>query len=181
MRRKWRRLAVRVRPSAIFLAGMDFSCFNITGRDVNEQELRDIHYVRPDNCRAPLKVNNSMSAENIKIFNANPWKQHIPDCAIRAVTMAIGLRYELVCKKFGVSWKRGRGLIRDTGIQLEDIKRVFNGYFGAIVDFNEEMPPDLVENPAFDEVSQIDRELGVVETESGITLAEFIDIYAGQG
>lgn len=122
-----------------------------------------------------------MSAENIKIFNANPWKMHISDCAIRAVTMATGMRYELVCKKFGVSWKRGRGLIRDTGIQLEDVKRVFDEYFGAVTDFNEEMPRDLADDPKFDEVRQTDRELGVAEDASGITLAEFLDLYAGEG
>ena len=57
-----------------------------------------------------------MQSNVIKYFNANPWKKHISDCAIRAVVMAIGMKYELVCKAFGVAWKRNRGLVRDTGI-----------------------------------------------------------------
>ena len=61
-------------------------------------------------------VNNNMQSNVIKYFNANPWKKNIPDCAIRAVVMAIGMKYELVCEAFGAAWKRGRGLIRDTGI-----------------------------------------------------------------
>jgi hypothetical protein len=40
--------------------------------------------------------------------------------------------YELVCKRLGVSFKRGRGLIRDTGIQLDDIKEKFNDYFDIV-------------------------------------------------
>lgn len=59
-----------------------------------------------------------MLEKPIRRFNFNPWKAHVGDCAIRAVCAAIGMRYELVCKEFGVSWKRGKGLIRDTGIDL---------------------------------------------------------------
>ena len=59
-----------------------------------------------------------MLEKPIKFFSFNPWKAHVGDCAIRAVVAAIGMRYELVCKELGVSWKKGRGLIRDTGIDL---------------------------------------------------------------
>lgn len=122
-----------------------------------------------------------MSDSIVKIFNANPWKQNISDCVIRAIVMAIGMKYELVCKELGVAWKRGRGLIRDTGIYLDDIKRVFDPYFDKVEDYNEELPPELVDDSAFADMMRIDMELGVAENESGITLAEFLDLYAGQG
>jgi len=122
-----------------------------------------------------------MQSNVVKYFNANPWNKYIPDCAIRAVVMAIGMKYELVCKAFGVAWKRGRGLVRDTGISLDDIKSTFSGYFGNVVDFNEEIPPELAEDPDFIDTMKMDAELGVSEQTSGLTLAEFIDLYDEQG
>ena len=95
--------------------------------------------------------------------------------------MAIGMKYELVCKAFGVAWKSGKGLVRDTGIWLEDIKRVFGEYFGNVVDFSEDMPAELADDPEFIEMMKMDTELGVSEQTSGITLAEFLDLYEGQG
>lgn len=71
-------------------------------------------------------------------INYNPWKARRPDCAIRAIVAATGLDYRVVCKRLGVSWKNGIGLIRDTGIDLEDIKHKFNDYFDIIEDFNED-------------------------------------------
>jgi len=52
-------------------------------------------------------------------FNFNAWGQNISDCAIRAVVAATGLDYREVCKRFGVSYKKRKGLIRDTGIDLD--------------------------------------------------------------
>jgi len=122
-----------------------------------------------------------MSNGIVKIFNANPWKQNILDCSIRAIVMAIGMRYELVCKELGVAWKRGRGLVRDTGIRLSDIKRTFDQYFDRVEDYTEALPSDLAEDPDFAEVMRIDKELGISETESGLLLSEFLDLYEGQG
>jgi len=68
----------------------------------------------------------------IKFFSYNPWGARINDCAIRAIVAAIGMRYELVCKELGVSWKRGKGLIRDTGIDLDKIKSTFDSYFDIV-------------------------------------------------
>ena len=55
-------------------------------------------------------------------MNFNPWQVRAPDCAIRAIVAATGLDYREVCRRFGVSWKNGRGMIRDSGIDLDDIK-----------------------------------------------------------
>lgn len=118
---------------------------------------------------------------SIKIFSFNPWKKNIGDCAIRAVVAAIGMKYELVCKEFGVSWKRGYGLIRDTGIDLEDIKQTFDEYFDVVEDFNEELPQDLMDDPAFAQARFMNAALGIEDNCSGITLAEFLDLYRGQG
>jgi len=52
-------------------------------------------------------------------FNYNPWKAHVGDCAIRAVVAATGLDYREVCKRLHVSYARGKGLRRDTGIDLD--------------------------------------------------------------
>ena len=59
------------------------------------------------------RVNNSVMRTNyIRRFNANPWRKNIPDCAVRAIVMAIGMKYELVCRKLGMAWRRGYGLVR---------------------------------------------------------------------
>lgn len=117
----------------------------------------------------------------IKFFSYNPWGAKIGDCAIRAICAAIGLRYELVCKELGVSWKRGKGLIRDTGIDLELIKSKFDEYFDKVEDYAEELPPELLDDPAFTRAQVLDAALGVDEETAGITLAEFLELYRGQG
>jgi hypothetical protein len=40
--------------------------------------------------------------------------------------------YEKVCKRLDVSYKRGWGLIRDTGITLDVIKEKFDEYFDKV-------------------------------------------------
>lgn len=122
-----------------------------------------------------------MSETYIKYFNFNPWKAKIGDCSIRAVCAAIGMRYELVCKEFGVSWKKGQGLIRDTGIDLQDIKDTFDPYFDIVEDYSEELPPELMDDPAFSQAKFMNAALGIDDESAGITLAEFLDLYAGQG
>lgn len=126
-----------------------------------------------------------MARKHFVEFNFNPWKQNIDDCAIRSVTCATGMKYELVCRQLGVAWKRGHGLIRNSGIDLEWIKTCFNDWFDVVQDFNdngwEEMPDDLRDDPDFEDVQRIDIELGIDSTSSGITLDDFCDMFAGQG
>lgn len=122
-----------------------------------------------------------MLEKPIHFFSFNPWKARVGDCAIRAICAAIGLRYELVCKELGVSWKRGKGLIRDTGIDLELIKSKFDEYFDKVEDYAEELPPELLDDPAFTRAQVLDAALGVDEETAGITLAEFLELYRGQG
>lgn len=122
-----------------------------------------------------------MLEKPIKFFSMNPWGAHVGDCAIRAICAAIGMRYELVCKAFGVSWKRGRGLIRDTGIDLELIKKTFDEYFDHVEDYSEELPPELMDDPAFAQAKFLDAAYGIEDDSSGITLAEFLELYRGQG
>lgn len=69
------------------------------------------------------------------VFNYNPWGQHIADCAIRAISAATGLDYRVVCKMLGCSYKNGYGLIRDTGVPLKKVRKVFNKHFDVIEDF----------------------------------------------
>lgn len=122
-----------------------------------------------------------MRSSAIKYFNANPWRKNIPDCAVRAIVMAIGMKYELVCRKLGMAWRRGYGLVRGFGVTLFDIKKAFGEYFDVVQDFNEKMPPELAASGEFADTLAIDARLGVAENTSGGTLAEFLDLYEGQG
>jgi hypothetical protein len=72
------------------------------------------------------------SEVNFKNINYNKWGKNIGDCAIRAICAGIEMDYEKVCKRLGVAHKRGWGLIRDTGIKLEDIKEKFDEYFDVV-------------------------------------------------
>ena len=126
-------------------------------------------------------VSTSMLEKPIRYFNMNPWKKRIPDCSIRAICAAIGMRYELVCKELGVSWKKGYGLIRDTGIDLELIKKTFDEYFDHVEDYSEELPPEMMEDPAFAQAKFLDAAYGIEDDSSGITLAEFLELYRDQG
>ena len=87
------------------------------------------------------KVNRlAMASKYFIKFNFNPWKQAtVDDCAVRAVSGATGLSYKEVCRRYGVAYKNGYGLIRKTGINLEDIKEKFDEYFDVVEDFFEDM------------------------------------------
>lgn len=122
-----------------------------------------------------------MLEKPVRYFNMNPWGSRIGDCAIRAICAAIGMRYELVCKELGVSWKRGKGLIRDTGIDLNKIKETFDPWFDIVEDYTEELPPEMMEDPAFAQAKFLDAAMGLEEEYTGITLAEFLELYRGQG
>lgn len=112
-------------------------------------------------------------------FNFNKYGQNINDCAIRAVVQAIGMDYDIVCKKLGCSFKRGHGLIRDSGVYMEKIQRVFDEYFDVVENFDDYfdpsmLPPDLAADPEFQKggTDFIDDILTYQET--GLTLEDFL-------
>ena len=117
-------------------------------------------------------------------FNYNPWKANIGDCAIRSIVAATGLDYREVCKRLGVAWKYGKGLIRDTGIDLEDVKRVFGKYFDIIEDFADNyafVPDEFKDSQEDDELRTLELQYGITNDSSGIMLKEFIDQFENQG
>lgn len=113
--------------------------------------------------------------------NYNPWKKRIGDCAIRSVSAALNMSYIEVCKAFHVAWKNGYGLIRDTGIDLDDIKQTFDEYFDSVTDFNEDLPKDAKMQAMDDEMTKFDADNGIDSASSGITVNEFIDMHRGEG
>lgn len=80
-----------------------------------------------------------------------------------------------------MSWKRGKGLLRDSGIDLELIKEKFDPWFDIVEDYTEELPPELANDPAFTQAAFLDAALGVDDQPTGITLAEFLELYRGAG
>ncbi len=125
-----------------------------------------------------------MSTQNyFKYANFNPWNKFIGDCAIRAITAATYMSYTEVCRRLGVAWKTGLGLIRDSGIELDDIKEKFDEYFDVVQDFIDDqlfVPDEFRDTYQAKMADDIDAELGL-ESRSGITLAEFMEVYSGQG
>lgn len=117
-------------------------------------------------------------------FNFNAWRQNISDCAIRAVVAATGLDYREVCKRFGVSYKKGKGLIRDTGIGLDQIEETFSEYFDIVEDFynNYDFVPDEMKGSKEDlEMQKFDILNGITDGATKTTLNEFIDMFKNQG
>lgn len=111
-----------------------------------------------------------------KNANFNPWGAHVGDCAIRGISAATGLDYRVVCKMLHVSYKNGQGLIRDTGIDLNDIEQVFSEYFDIVEDFYDNaefVPPEMVGSPEALELDAFDSANGI-EAPSKTTLEEFI-------
>ena len=116
-------------------------------------------------------------------FNFNPWKAHTGDCAIRSISGATGLDYREVCKQLGVSYKNGKGLIRNIGIDLNDIKEKFNDYFDIVEDYyeNYEFTPDEFKGSDEDLEMRKFEELQGIDAVSKTTLNEFCDEFTGQG
>lgn len=112
-----------------------------------------------------------------KNINMNPWGKRIPDCAIRAVSLGLVMRYPFVCKAFGKECKRGYGLYGAEGIDLEMIKKRFGPFFDVIEDAKdtayENRPPEF-EDMEFDPLIDQDEDWG-------LTLEEFCDLYEGTG
>ena len=91
------------------------------------------------------EVNNNMAKNpNWINFNFNCYGKNIDDCAIRAVVAATGLDYREVCKRFGVSYVKGKGLRRSTGIGLDVIEEKFGEYCDIVEDYydNYDFVPD---------------------------------------
>jgi hypothetical protein len=61
--------------------------------------------------------------------------------------------YRAVCKNLNVSWKAGTGLIRKTGIDLNDVKRIFDEYFDIVEDYIDDFNfvPDEFKNSKFND------------------------------
>lgn len=115
--------------------------------------------------------------------NFNPWGAHVGDCAIRAISAATGLDYREVCKRLHVSYKNGKGLMRDSGISLGMIESTFGQYFDIIEDFYDNydfVPPEMEGSPEADEMNMFDAANGI-GAESNVTLEEFMDQFQGQG
>lgn len=116
-------------------------------------------------------------------FSFNPWKQNIGDCAIRAISAATGLDYREVCKRLGMAYVKGKGLRRDSGIDLKTIKQKFSDYFDIVEDYYENfefVPDEFKGSKEDDELQRFDLENGI-GLASGNTLNDFCDQYAGYG
>lgn len=119
----------------------------------------------------------------LKKFNANPWHKIIGDCAIRALVLGLGFDYKVACKQLGVACKKGHGLVRDTGIDLYDIKSKFSSFFDIVEDFgdSQDFVPDEFKGTDDDiMVKSMEGSMKVPGT-FGITLRDFIELYADQG
>lgn len=116
-------------------------------------------------------------------FNYNPWRKHLSDCAIRAISGATGLDYREVCKQLGVSYKNGQGLIRNTGIDLDDIEERFGEYFDIVEDYydNYNFVPDEFKGSDEDIAMQKFDALNGIGAVSKTTLNDFCKEFAGQG
>lgn len=117
-------------------------------------------------------------------YNANPWNKRLPDCAIRSVALATGLPYVDVCKKLGVSFEEGHGLLKDDDLYLRQIKNAFDDYFDFVItDVDEKLNPKDVPDIDFDTASLFDdEEAGFVEDRKGkLNLIEWMELYRGQG
>ena len=118
-----------------------------------------------------------MSSPYFKELNFNPAKKRIPDCAIRAVTAGLAMRYSTVCRIFGKTYRQGYGLVGNEGIDLNAVKKRFDRFFDVVEDAREtawEMRPDEFDDMKFDPVIDQDEDFGY-------TLEEFCELYSGQG
>jgi hypothetical protein len=92
--------------------------------------------------------------------------------------------YVDVCRKLGVSFKNGHGLIRDSGIYLQKIKDAFDEYFDVVVDFGEELPPEDVPEIDYDTSHLFDDDEEYMDSpneNSEMSLAEWMVLNKGLG
>lgn len=116
-------------------------------------------------------------------FNFNPFGKMIDDCAVRAIVAATGLDYRIVCKRLGMAYAKGRGLVRQSGVDLNDIKQKFNSYFDIVEDYYENydfVPDEYKDSKENDELQAFDIANGI-DAVSNDTLNDFCNLFAGQG
>jgi hypothetical protein len=106
---------------------------------------------------------------------------YIPDCAIRAISQGIKMPYVDVCKRLGVSYKKGHGLIRNSGIYLKRIETMFDEYFDIVVDFDDTLPPDEIPEMEFDTTTLFDDEPETLEKSNEMNLEQWMRINVGTG
>lgn len=109
--------------------------------------------------------------------NMNPWGRDINDCAIRAVSAALWMKYDAVCRMFGKKCVPGRGLSGEEGIDLKHIKHRLDGFFDRIEDASDlswDKRPEEFKDMKFD--PKID-----TRPDLGLTLGEFCELYANTG
>lgn len=92
--------------------------------------------------------------------------------------MGLEMPYVDVCKRLGVSFRKGHGLIRKGGTPLDWVKENFPENFDIVVDFDEELPPDAIPEGESDTIRLID---GDAPFTSGLTLVEWMNLYANTG
>lgn len=146
-------------------------------------QSRDVKLHGVNTCMTDRRQTPLPRSKFWKNANFNPWGAHVGDCAIRGISAATGLDYRVVCKMLHVSYKNGQGLIRDTGIELNDIERVFDQYFDIVEDFydnTEFVPPEMVGSKEAQELEAFDSINGI-EAASKTTLEEFIRDFKDQG
>ena len=99
------------------------------------------------------------------------------------MSAATGLSYKEVCKRFGVAFAKGKGLRRDTGIDLKDIKQKFSDYFDIVEDYYDNstfVPDEYKGTDVNDEMDKFDVDNGI-DLVSGDTLNDFCDYFNNQG
>ena len=112
-----------------------------------------------------------------KYKNMNPWGKKLNDCAIRAVSAALQLKYDAVCQIFNRKCKINHGLVDRSGISLALVKHKLNKFFDIIEDADDvawDKRPAEFEDLEFDPLIDADPDLGM-------TLSEFCMMYNGTG
>ena len=82
----------------------------------------------------------------------------------------------------GYAWKNNYGLIRQSGSSMNH--NVFKDYFDIVENFFENftfVPDEFKGTKQAEEIDDFERQHGLKTAGSGITLNEFIDLFAGQG
>ena len=80
-----------------------------------------------------------------------------------------------------MSYKNGKGLIRDTGIDLNDIEEVFDEYFDVVEDYydNYDFVPDECKGSDEDLEMKRFEAMNDIDAVSKTTLNDFCEEFAG--